>query len=76
MWISTFQFKQLFNFLSDPLNTNTVFIIGENIKFFMKRFENSSFFGQYGICTNATFFGTSKKPGGGGGGGDIVVSFL
>ena len=28
----------------------------------MKRLENSSFFGQYGISTNTTFFGISKKP--------------
>ena len=32
MGISTVQFKQLFNFLSDPLNTNIVFIISKNIK--------------------------------------------
>ena len=34
MRISTFQFKQLLNFLSDPLNMNIVFIINENIKLF------------------------------------------
>ena len=38
-----FQFKQLFNFLSGPINANIVFIISENIKCFMKRFKNSSF---------------------------------
>ena len=27
----------------------------------MKRFENSSFFGQYGISKNTTFFGKSKN---------------
>ena len=64
MGISTFQSKQVFNFLSDPLNTNIVFIICETSNFFMKYFENSSFFGQYGISTNTTFFGTPKKPGG------------
>ena len=31
---------------------------------FLKLFENSSFFGHYGISTNTTFFGTSKKAGG------------
>ena len=38
MGISTFQFKQLFNFLSDPLNTNIIFIISKNIKLFHKAF--------------------------------------
>ena len=64
MEIFTFQLKQLFNFLSDPLNTNIVFIISEKSNFFTKRLESSSFFEQYVISTNTTFFGTSKKPGG------------
>ena len=67
--ISTFRFEQLFNFLSDPLNTNIVFIISENIKLFHETF--SSFFGQYSISTNTTFFGTSKETRG----NDVVVSF-
>ena len=53
-----FLVEQLFNFLSDPLNMNFVFIIGENIKLFLKTFR------QYLISTNATFFKASKKPGG------------
>ena len=36
MGISTFQFKQLFNFLSDLINTNIVFIVSENIKTFLQ----------------------------------------
>ena len=59
MGISTFQFKQLFNLLSNPLNTN----ISETANFFMKSFENSSVFGQYGISTNTASFGASKKAG-------------
>ena len=39
MRVSTFQFKQLFNFRSDPLNTNIVFFISENIKLFHKTFR-------------------------------------
>ena len=64
MGISTFQFRQLFNFLSDPIKSNIVFIISKSINIFKKRLENSSFFGQYGISTNTTFFGISTKPGG------------
>ena len=39
MGITTFQFKQLLSFLSNPLNTNIVLIV--NV--FMKRLESSSF---------------------------------
>ena len=38
MGISTFQFKQLFNFLSDPLNMNIVFIISKSINLFHETF--------------------------------------
>ena len=38
MGISTSQFKQLFNFLSDPRNTNIVFVISKNIKLFHEKF--------------------------------------
>ena len=37
--ISTFQFKQLFNFSSDSLNANIVFITSENIKLFHETFR-------------------------------------
>ena len=38
MRISTLQFKQLFNFLSDPLNRNITSIISKNIKLFHETF--------------------------------------
>ena len=38
MSISTFQFKQLFNFLSDPLNGNITSIISKTIKLFHETF--------------------------------------
>ena len=37
--ISTFQLKQLFNFLSRPLNRNIIFIISENVKPFLETFR-------------------------------------
>ena len=61
MGISTFQFKHLFNFLSDPLNSNFVYVISKTSNIFIKCFENSWFFEQYGISTNTTFFGTFKE---------------
>ena len=64
MEISTFQFKRLFNFLSDSLNTNIVFIISENIKLFHETFRNFFIFWTIWYIHNTTFFGTSKKPGG------------
>ena len=60
--------NQLFNFLSDPPNTN----IGTYNNFSIKCFESSSFSGQYGISANTTLFGTSKKPMG----DDVIVIFL
>ena len=41
MGISTSQFKQLFNFLSGPLDI--IFIISENIKLFHETFRELSF---------------------------------
>ena len=59
MEISSFQFKQLFNFVTDSPNTDIVFIINENV--FIKRFENFSFFGQYGISNNTTSFENQEE---------------
>ena len=45
MGSSTSQFKQLFQFLSDPLNTNIVFIISKNIKLSHEKFRKFFTFG-------------------------------
>ena len=59
MEIPSFQFEQLFNFVTDSPNTDIVFIINENV--FIKRFENFSFFGQYGISNNITSFENQEE---------------
>ena len=64
---STSQFKQLYQFLSDPLNTNIVFVISKNIKLPHEKFRKFFTFG-----TLFENFWTIKETRG----NDVIVSSL